>query len=171
MDIFIGTPIDSLLTQAIADFEEKKAAIAVVREGTGINGEDDFYQTNRLKPDQNKYHGGMFLISRSSASKVCMEQWRKWYTSPLFLDQPYLVKSIREGTCRLSLLPQESFAFPTANSSGTYWTFNHFTRTGRMLGKHGMDTAHFAQAGKVLLGLDDALAECWWKLKSPLCPR
>eukprot|EP00965_Chrysotila_dentata_P252997 6211002-Pleurochrysis_carterae.AAC.1 len=163
MDIFIGSAVGPFLLKAVNDFEASKAAIALLREGTGINGQNDFRRRLRL------YHGGMFLVSRGVSSLACLQHWSVWYMSELGADQPQLTKSVKAGACNVSFLEQNSYAQPTNVSAGTYWTFNHFTRTGRMAGQHGLLNEHFSLAGEVLLGLDRELAKCWWNVSSPLC--
>jgi len=167
MDILIGSAVGPFLLKAVDDFEANKAAIALFREGTGINGQNDF-EISSTEPKA-LYHGGVFLVSREATSSACLQHWSVWYTSSSGADQPQLTRSVNAGVCNVSFLHQESYAQPTNDTAGTYGTFNHFTRTGRMIGKHGMLNEHFTLAGEVLLGLDRELARCWWNVSSPLC--
>jgi len=171
IDVFVGAPVFNFLVHAVSDFEEQHAAIGLLREGTGRNGQIEYNESTSRGMVDSTYHSGLFLISRKPASVECMQHWGKWYAGPRPKDQPQLSSSARSGFCNVSALPQEEYALPTANNSGFYWTFNHFTRTGRMKGHEGMHKEQLALAGRVLLGLSGSVAEHWWKLKSPLCPK
>mmetsp|Transcript_4903 Transcript_4903/g.10650 ORF Transcript_4903/g.10650 Transcript_4903/m.10650 type:complete len:400 (+) Transcript_4903:311-1510(+) len=198
MDVMVGKPVFNFLLEAIKQAKAKRAGISLFREGTGENGQADHAhkidqvlhqvagkvnaeyfpqskklpekaQTEVLKKGVSIFHGGMFLVSRSNASRKCLNRWGAWYDSGEDRDQPSLSSAILSGSCKMSLLPfREHFGQPTGENIGTYWTFNHFTRTSRM---KGYDAAGWRPvAGQKLLGLSPEVSQIWWKLKSPLCP-
>eukprot|EP00965_Chrysotila_dentata_P151693 5013358-Pleurochrysis_carterae.AAC.1 len=85
-------------------------------------------------------------------------------------DQPMLTSIIAHRICNASALPQEHFGQPAPQTANVYFTFNHFTRNGRLLGMHGVTTEMLIKAGETLFALNnDTLARSWWKEKSPLC--
>uniref|UniRef100_A0A7S4FAG9 Nucleotide-diphospho-sugar transferase domain-containing protein n=1 Tax=Chrysotila carterae TaxID=13221 RepID=A0A7S4FAG9_CHRCT len=168
IDIFIGSAVGPFLLNAVEDFEASKAAIGLFREGAGLNGQID-YNASPGEKHKSLYHSGLLLLSRDAASSACLQDWSVWYTSFRDKDQPQLTKSVNAGACNVSLLDQKSYAQPTADNAGTYWTFNHFTRSGRMQGREGVHSDQLTLAGEVLLGLDAELAKRWWSSTSPLC--
>jgi len=181
IDIYIGAPVGPFFLRAICDLLASNATIGLFREATGFNGLDDprtvvmplrsAGRTRHSKsahvPKVKLYHGGMFLGVRDRSER-CLLAWSKWHGASS-RDQPTLTRAVLSGACVVSVLPQEHYGQPHPTTAGVYFTFNHFTRSGRLKGRANVTEEQIVRAGIDLLGMGPDKAKDWWRQRSSLC--
>jgi len=131
VDILVGGPIARVLA-AVRPFANGEGKAHVV----GI-------------AERNHWHGGFAILRRdahdpATTSAPCLEAWgREILKDHGNSDQVALRRAVESGSCVYAPLQGGLFGWPTGTSirAREYSVLNHFTRTGRLRGHHGVTKA------------------------------